>query len=187
MNIEYEVTVEDDLNARYTNWVLWLKFGKLLFIPSRYFPVFLCTMSIGFIIWGLLTQVPEDRYALLSVGSFCFLVSILVFFLYKPQNALSSFNRKEIEKEHKNYLPHQEQRNIILTAEELIFKTANSETAWSWQALKSYREEEHGFEFYFFSGHKRFVPKRVFADEQQLNDFKHLIDRYKTTAKKDEQ
>ena len=62
MNIEYESTVEEYMDAQDTQWVLWLKKGKLLFFPARYFPLLILIMSIAFIIWGLLTQVLEDRY-----------------------------------------------------------------------------------------------------------------------------
>ena len=145
MKIEYEVTVENDLDATYTRWVLWLKEGKFVFFPARYFPLVVCIMSISLIIWGFFEPVGEDRYTLFIGGSFCLLISIFLFLLYKPNNVLSSLNRKEIEKEHKNYFPNTEKRNISLTAEEFILKTANSETAWSWQALKSFRQEEKRF------------------------------------------
>jgi|GEM_PF-4227403 len=129
MNIEYEVTVDDDINAIYTNWLRWLKEGKIAFIPARYFPVFICVMSVSLIIWGLFETVREDRYVLFFGGGFLLFISILLFFLYKPKSALSSFSRREIEKEHKKYSPNQEQRNLVLTAEEFIVKTGFSETA----------------------------------------------------------
>ena len=180
MNIEYEFTVEDDLDARYTNWILWLKKGKLLFFPARYFPLLILVMSIAFIVWGLLTQVKEDQYLLIGSGIFLFFVGILLFYLYKPKNFLSSLSRKGLEKEYYKYFASKEQRNLCLTAEKFIFKTNYSEMAWNWKAFKSYEEEKKGFNFSFYSGHKIFIPKKAFASKEQLNDFRHLIEQHKS-------
>ena len=180
--LTYELTVEDDLNAKYTNWVTWLESGKVLVFPARYFPLLLCIFSIGLIIWGFLEPPGEDRTYLLYGGGFCLFVSILCFFLYRPKNVLSSFNRRDIQQEHQKYYRQQKQRRIVLTAEEFIFKTSNSEIAWSWQALKLWKEADKGFEFHFYSGHKRFIPKRAFTDKQQLNEFRYLIEQYQHIA-----
>ena len=181
--LTYELTIEDDLNAKYTNWLLWLQSGKVIVFPARYFPLLVCISSIGLIVWGFLEPPGEDRTYLFSGGGFGFFISILLFFLYRPKTALSSFNRRDIKQEHGKYSHQQRQRTIVLTAEEFIFKTSNSEIAWSWQALKLWKEAEKGFEFYFYSGHKRFIPKRAFTDQQELDEFRYLIEQYQQMTK----
>lgn len=90
MNIEYELTVEDDLNARYTNFVLWKKEGRFSFISTRYFPLAISIVSVGVIVWSFFIPELADRSALFSLGVLYLFISVVwLFFLEKPQQFLS--------------------------------------------------------------------------------------------------
>ena len=70
MNIEYEITIEDDLDTIFTDLKLWLK-EKFLFICARYFPLSIFAISIGYIVWSYFTIEQSGRYALFTCGILC--------------------------------------------------------------------------------------------------------------------
>lgn len=188
MNIEYEVTIEDDLDARYTAWELFLQKGKVLrYVRVSYFPFFTLVFGAGCIIWGFFEPVESDSYLLFGTGIFILIVSIVLFVIYKPNSPLLSLNRKSLQKEYGDYYANKNRRSIILTETELIFKTSNSTMAWSWQGLKSFDEGSLGFRFTFFSGHKRFVSKKRFADRCQSDNFKSLVEQHINRVRSNEQ
>lgn len=179
MNLEYEVKVEYDLDSQATNWEIMLE-SKILFVPYRYFPHFLCVMSISFIIWGFFEPVKSDQYLLFGSGCFLLIISIVLLIFWEKIAQPSSLKRKDLQKRFGDYYEQKSQRQITLTEQEFIFKTSDAEIAWSWQALKSFKEGSNGFRIDFFSGHSRFIPKRAFADQQQMDDFQLLIKQYQS-------
>lgn len=181
MNIEYEVTVEDDLNAQQTDWELRVKKGKILFVPLCYLPIYSAIIGVGSVVLGFFESAQYDRYALYTLGGLYLVSSLVLFLVFRLQDKKSPFARRQLLKRHGNYYAQRERRNIILTEREFIFKTSNSEMAWSWQALKSFREGENAFVLDFCSGHRRFISKRAFTVEQ-LNDFKLLVRKYQDSV-----
>ncbi|MGL5832622.1 MAG: YcxB family protein [Waterburya sp.] len=179
MNLEYELTIEHDLDSQATDWEIILE-SKLLFLPYRYFPHFLCVMSIGFIVWGFFEPVKSDQYLLFGTGCFGLIIGIVLLVFWEKSGQPSSLKRKDLQKRFGDYYEQKSKRQITLTEQELIFKTSDAEIAWSWQALKSLKEGSNGFRLDFFSGHTRFVPKRAFVDQQQIDDFQHLIKQYQS-------
>jgi hypothetical protein len=97
MNIEYEVTVEHDLDSQATDWEIWLK-SKILFLPWRYFPRFLGVMSVGLVFWGFFEPVKSDQYLLFGTGSFCLIISIVLLVFWEKIGQPSSSQRKNLQK-----------------------------------------------------------------------------------------
>ena len=190
MNLEYEVTIEDDLDAQYTDWELSLQKGKVLrYVFVGYF-LFIWVFGAGCIIWGFFEPVESDSYLLFGMGIFILIIGTILFVLlvsYKPNSLLYSFNRKSLQKQYGDYYAHKNRRNIILTETELIFKTSNSTMAWSWQGVKSFDEGSLGFRLRFFSGHTRFVSKKRFADRCQSDNFKSLVEQHINRVRTNEQ
>lgn len=183
MNIKYEITLQDDLDAKqtYNEWNFnrpWLKW-----IAIRGFPIFLCLSSLFYILLGIYNS--NDPYSTLSIviGIFFLIIGIIFPLFMKPEIAQSNLNRRSLQKKWNQYYSQKNKRNIVLTETEFIFKTSHSEMAWSWQVLKSFYEGTRGFKFDFFSGHTRYIPKRVFANQVQIENFKQLVQQYKDKSK----
>ena len=69
----------------------------------------------------------------------------------------------------------EESRNITITEKEFIFKTENSETAWTLKGIKSFFEGNKGFSVWFYGGQQRYIPKRIFTNLENLNQFKSIL------------
>ena len=179
MNLEYEISLDYDLDLSQTYWRHFLNKGKIIFIPARYFSITLGLSSIGLIIWGIIETNPDDATELIITGTLCFLCSIFLFFLYRPQNIiiekLSSSNRNSLQKQWSEYYEQKYKVNLILTPEEFILKSDDLEKAYSWKAFKSLDEYSAGFIIAFFDGYEKFIPKLAFNDEDRLNTFKQYI------------
>ena len=83
MNLEYEISLDYDLDLSQTYWRHFLNKGKIIFIPARYFSITLGLSSIGLIIWGIIETNLDDVTELIITGTLCFLCSIFLFFLYQ--------------------------------------------------------------------------------------------------------
>jgi hypothetical protein len=183
MNLEYKITLEFDRDRIQTYWESYLNKGSVIFIPTRHFPAFLGLSSIGLIIWGLFEQDVYNSSTLIGVGIGIFPLSILLFFVYRPQkikiNSLASMNERALQKQWNEYYAQKIKVNIIMTPKEFILKTDDSEKAYTWQAFKSLDEYSTGFIISFLDGYRKFIPRLVFVDEKQINKFKELIKEYK--------
>lgn len=187
MNLEYEMTIEHDLDSQATDWEIGQE-SKLLFITFRYFPHFLCVVFIGIIVLGFFEPVKsDDQYLLFGTGCFGLILSIVLLVIWENIDLLSSLQRKDLQKKFGDYYKQKSKRQIKLTEQEFIFKTPDAEIAWSWQALKSLKEGTKGFRLEFFSGHSRFISKRVFVDQQQIDNFKLLVQQYQSKSAKNVQ
>lgn len=116
MNLEYKISLEYDRDRDQAYWENFLNKEKVIFIPSRYFTIFLGFLSISFIIWGLFEQDVYNSSTLTGVGIAILLLSILLFFVYRPQkikiNSLSSMKDRSLQKQWNEYYT---QENIALT------------------------------------------------------------------------
>jgi ammonia channel protein AmtB len=128
MNLEYEVTIEHDLDSQATDWEIMLK-SKLLFLPFRYIPYIFCVVCIGIIVLGFFEPVKSDQYLLFGSGCFCLIISIVLLVIWENIGLLSSLKRKDLQKRFGDYYEHKSKRQITLTKQEFIFKTSDTETA----------------------------------------------------------
>ena len=175
MQIKYDLTLEDDLNASQTSWEYFFYQGNIIFLPTRYFAP---TISIVFIIWGILTENPDDADLLIPSGIFLLILGLLLWWFYQPKNMLT-INRSQITKAWNNGNRQSDYRLISITPDNFSFKATNSELIWQWQALKDFYEGSQGFEMVFYSGHRRCISKRIFKDDVEMNVFKKLIAEYR--------
>ena len=185
MNLEYKISLEYDCDRLRAYWENTLKEVKIVFIPLRYFPAYLCLGSVSLIIWGILEQNAEDSNILIGTGIFTSSISILLFFFYRPQQTkfLSSIQNKNLQKQWSEYYRQNYKVNIILTPQEFILKTNESEKALTWKAFKSLKEYSTGFIIEFCNGYRKFIPKSVFKESRELNDFKQYIDQVSNKTK----
>ena len=185
MNLEYEFTLKDDLDAMQTfrewsfnrlfvKWIIWG--GALfLFLDSAYL-----------IFWGINNPLEPESIGVIAIASLFLIGGILFFYVMQPEVVQSSWIRRATQKQWQAYYERREERIIILTEQEFIFKTSDSEIAWSWQALKLCYEGNRGFMLTFFSGHSRCISKRVFVNQLQIDNFKYLVQEYQSAAKRNE-
>lgn len=182
MNLEYLISLEYDLDRQQASWEYFLEQGKVIFIPARYFPITIFLSSIGLIIWGLFEQNSDDVTLLIGTGIAGLILSIPLLFIYRPKQIefLSSLNRRTTQNQGNEYYASKNKVNIILTSQEFILKTPTSEIAWTWKALKSFEQSSTGFVISFFTGYSKFIPKSAFINQAQIDNFKHLIEQYKS-------
>jgi hypothetical protein len=183
MNLEYKISLEYDRDREQTYWENSLNKEKIIFITLRYFPIFLVFLGISSLIWGLIEQDVYNSSALISLGIVSLLSSIFLFFVYRPQISrvkfIASMKDHSLQKQWNEYYAQENKVNIILTSKEFILKTDDSEKAFTWQVFKSLDEYSTGFIISFFDGYRKFIPKLIFVDEKQINDFKELVKKYK--------
>lgn len=178
MQIKYNLTLQDDLDASRTSWEYFFYQGNIFLIPARYFASSICLFSVVLIIWGVCTESSDDAGTLIGTGTGFLVVGLLLWWFYQPQN-MASINRGQITKAWNKSDRRLDYRLISISPENFSFKTANSELIWQWQALKDFYEGSQGFELSFYSGHRRCISKRVFKEDNEIDTFKNLIAEYR--------
>lgn len=68
-------------------------------------------------------------------------------------------------------------RKIILTETNFVFINEKSEKSWLGEKLASFFENDTGF-ILDFGTHRRFIPKHIFINEEQINEFKAILNNY---------
>ena len=181
MKIEYEITVQDDLDAEqtYREWKFSQALSKWIF---RGFVAYMCIVSF-YVIQTIITNFsePESVY-IFWLGLFNLVVGILCLYVINPKFIQSQWNKQATAKGYEEYYLQRNTRSIIITEQEFIFTTQNSEEAWKWQALNYLYEGTNGFMLSFFSGQNIFVSKRGFTERSQIAEFKSLIELYSDGA-----
>ncbi|MEM7759753.1 MAG: hypothetical protein AAF298_16735 [Cyanobacteria bacterium P01_A01_bin.40] len=184
MNLDYEVTLQDDLDAMQTfqEWSLDQPGVKWIFHRGI---LFILLFGSGLLLWGITNRSDPDAIALIISGSLCLVSGIFLLLIRQPQ-IVQLLNRGTNQRQWGEYYAQGDLRKIRLTETEFMFNTSDSELAWSWQALKFCHEGSKGFMLAFFSGHNRYISKRVFADRSEIEQFKNLILEYQKQAKVNE-
>ena len=96
-------------------------------------------------------------------------VGMYVFIIYR------SFNKiKKIPVDGGHILG---QKEIEFTEEKYYSKTKNSEGSAEWSTIKSIEENKKSFYLYVDKNMAIMVPKRVFKDETEMNEFRNLVTR----------
>ncbi len=96
------------------------------------------------------------------------LVFIIVFFVIRPMQLRSNFNKSK---------KLQAEITYTFDNEKFIMKTEDVEEKWAWNEIKHISETK---DFYFFGlispkGQYRFIPKRVIAEANKLSEFSAFI------------
>ncbi len=175
INIDYKLTLQDELDSRETNmeyglsnpWIKWLLVRGLIGL---------------FIFLGLFATIDgilhnSNKYANWNILTGIILIILAGIFrlIFSPKLAQSKLVRSNLEKTWNKKSRQEEFRNITVTETELIFKTEFTESAWKLTALKKYFEGSKGFDIYFFSEDVIYIPKRIFKNEETLDDFRKKL------------
>ncbi|MEM9507978.1 MAG: hypothetical protein AAGA16_09860 [Cyanobacteria bacterium P01_E01_bin.35] len=181
MNLDYEVTLQDDLDAMqtYQEWSLNQPGVKLIFHGGI---LFILLFGSGLLLWGVTNRIDPDAIVLIVSGSLCLASGIFLLLIRQPQ-IVQLLNRWTNQRQWRKYYAQGDRRQIRLTETEFMFNTSDSELAWSWQTLKFCHEGSQGFMLAFFSGHNRYISKRVFSDRSEIEQFKNLVQEYQKQTK----
>ncbi len=137
-------------------------------------------VSICFIVLGLFEQNDYNSGSSIGIGLVLLVSGVALFFILGKNSFLFSYSHNQLQKQWSEYYAQRNKVNIILIPEEFILKTKDSEKAYTWKALKSLDEYSTGFIIYFFSEYRKFIPKSVFSNESEINEFKQLVKQYKS-------
>lgn len=101
----------------------------------------------------------------------------MLLWLLQPKSAQSSLSRWNEKRKWKRKKSQEEIRKIAVTDTEFIFATKYSELAWTQKAIKDFFAGKKGFVIYFYSGHQKFIPKRIFANSEEINRFRRILEK----------
>ena len=177
INIDYKITFQDDLDANETDLeykfnLPWFKWGVV-----RGTSLSLLLLGLYYIIWESKEFTSSDANWIIATGIFFMTIGIAFPLLMQPKMTQSSFNRLNMPKRWRKKNNTEEIRNITLTEREFVFKTEYSESAWTWKGLKQVFEGSKGFQIWFYSGQKKYVPKRIFENNEEVERFKSILNK----------
>ena len=171
INIDYKITFQDDLDANETiceyifnrPWFKWLMIRgiTLFFILTGLYFIFFDTVE-----FAILSAKWE-----LAIGLFFILFGATFAWLMRPEMAQSFLTRREMKRKWSKKNNLEEFRKIALTETEFIFNTKHSKTVWTKKAVNRLFEGSKGFMLWFHSGHQRYIPKRIFDKDRELEQF----------------
>lgn len=174
INLDYQITFQDDLDANETNaeyklslsWFKWILRGLSLLIILSGLGIAIATIEES--------QNLNDALLLIGLSILFIVIGLSVPWLTKPSQARSFFNRREIEKRWIKKAGLAEFRNLTLTETELILKTQFSETVYQRNCSKVFFEGKKGLVVRFYGGQNRYIPKRIFENRQQIEKLKNF-------------
>lgn len=134
-------------------------------------------MSAAWCIWQGMSDLSEPvAMVTIILGGILFLIGIVFPNVMNPKS-ITRINQKRIEGSWQQKSTGAEIRSFTVTKSGLALKGEFFDTNWTWQSCTRFFENEHGFLIKFFTGESRFIPKRVFKNQEQVDEFRVLIDR----------
>ena len=151
MQLKYELTLQDDLDASRTSWEYTLDKENILFLPiaNKHFPTVCLLLGTALTICGMIIKAPSDEGELIGVGIVFLVLSPILFWLWQPNRGSNLVNTPQIKKAWANKEKEADSRLITIAPEHFIVKTSHSEMIWQWQALKDIYEGSQGFALFF--------------------------------------
>lgn len=178
INIDYTITFQDDLDANETSneysfnrpWVKWGIFRGLSLI------MFLDGLYL--VVLGIIESSDPESNLTIGLGLFCIVVGIIFPLLMRPKIAQYFWARRYLKIQSKKQFSQEKIRNIYISETELIFKTEYSETAWTWKAVAKFFEGNKGFIIWFYSGHTKYIPKKIWSDIEGVKQFTNILEKH---------
>ena len=171
MNLEYQITFQDDLDCQEVfreyqfnkKWLQYLSHPLLWLLSSSLF-----------LVLGIFETSEIDKSAFYTLSIVIFISGIYLYFIRNPQNSQSYLSRITMQSKWKKKPSQQEYRSFTTTDDEFIFKTDVAEFAWKWTILTDAFEGDKGFMLCFAIGHNQYIPKRIF-NQQEIKNFREIM------------
>ena len=188
LKIEYELTLEDEIDRLEVDRDYVAQLPLLYWQNGYIIPIILLIGNTPYIWTCLTTDVGfYTGFEGVSVSSTFLNLLLSISLIPQVQAKLSwrnSIAKRRIRKSWRNNPGQIKLRKLIISNTEFTISKIESNPAlakeaetlsYSWDKLRRYFESDRGFNLDFSGGYQFFVPKRIFANQARINEFRELL------------